>query len=46
VITCGLAHFVPLTEVAIYDLAAESGIPIPDRLFIVIAIFCPRWPIA
>jgi serine phosphatase RsbU (regulator of sigma subunit) len=34
-----MALFVLLTDVAIYDLAAERDIPIPDRLFTVIVLF-------
>ena len=35
----GLVLFVLLTDLAIYDLAAERDIPIPDRLFNVIVLF-------
>jgi hypothetical protein len=35
VTTCGLALFVTLTDVAIYELAAERDVPILDRLLTV-----------
>ena len=39
IFAAGLALFILLTDVAIYDLAAQRDIPIPDRLFTVIVLF-------
>jgi serine phosphatase RsbU (regulator of sigma subunit) len=39
IFAAGLALFALLTDVAIYDLAAQRDIPIPDRLLTVIVLF-------
>ena len=39
IFAAAMALFVLLTDLAIYDLAAERDIPIPDRLFNVIVLF-------